>query len=142
MFGRISSLAAMAALSLCFSSLGQAQFGGVQVQVGGYGSGARLGGLGYGNSIYGSGYGNSYANRYGYGNRYGSGYGQVNGYGNGYGYGNVYQSSYGNYSQPGTVYWNGGNLGGMGYRSSPSYSYGASRYYSAPVRRYTQRRFR
>lgn len=126
----MTSFVALAAISLCFGGLAQAQFGGLQVQVGGYGSGVRIGGMGYGNNYYGNSYG--YGN--GYGNRYGSGYG----YGNGYG--NSYHSSYGNYRQPGTIYLNGGNS--FGYRSYPNYSYGASRYYSPPVRRYAQRRFR
>ena len=82
------------------SSLTQAQFGGVQVQMGGYGSGLRMGNFGYGNGYYGSygaGLGNQfYGNPY-YGNRYTSGFGGYNTYGDRgyYGNGITYNRNFG-----------------------------------------------
>jgi hypothetical protein len=85
-------------LAVVFSSQSVfSQFGGVQVQVGGYGRGVRIDNLGYGNTYNGYGYGNAYN---GYGNRYN------NSYNGNYGYGNVM----GNY--PNSYYGNGySNLG-------------------------------
>ena len=116
MFKKIATLAAFAAISLCFSVTAQAQFGGVQVRIGGYGPGAQLGG-------------------------YGNGY---NGYGNSYSYGNGYQANYGTFAQPSAMYLNGGNFGGFSYSSYPAitYGFGSPRYYATPARRYIGRRFR
>jgi hypothetical protein len=101
------------------SSVTQAQFGGVQVQVGGYGSGVRVGSYGYGNGYYG-GYRGGFVNPY-YGNQYSRNYGGFNTYGNGGYYGN-----------------------GFRYNNYPSLNYGyrASRAYIAPLRSVTARRFR
>ena len=119
MFRRISSIAALGATIVLTSSLAQAQFGGVQVQVGGYGTGVRIGNLGYGNGYYG-----------GYGNGYGNGFVYPS-------YGN-YGSRYGSYSNSG--YYNNG----FGYNTYPNagYTYLAPRYYSAPIRSYPVRRYR
>jgi hypothetical protein len=103
---------------LCFGAFANAQFGGVQVQVGGMGTGVRVGGFGYGNGYYNNnGYGNAYGNRW---------------------------NGYGSYAQPNGFYMNGGNNFGYGYRGYPavSYGYGVPRYYAAPFRRYPARRFR
>jgi hypothetical protein len=110
------------ALSVAFvlsSSLTHAQFGGVQVQVGGYGSGVRLGSYGYGNGYYG-GYGGGFANPY-YGDQYLRNYGGFNNYRSGGYYGN-----------------------GFRYNSYPGLNYGypASRVYAAPLRGVAVRRFR
>jgi hypothetical protein len=113
------SISAALGMALFFcSSSAQAQFGGVQVQVGGYGSGVRIGNFGYGNGSY---------NGYGYGNR-------------GYGYGNGFASPY--YSNYGSRY--GAYNNGFRYNSNPSYGYGyaAPRYYAAPIRTYPMRRYR
>lgn len=118
MFKRMVMIGAIALLSPLVGNVAQAQFGGVQVQVGGYGTGVRVGGFGYGNGFYNN-YGNNFGN--GYQNRYGN-YRQMNGF-----YlNNGYNSSYGN------VY---------GYPNA-GYRYSTPRYYSAPVRRYSSRRFR
>lgn len=115
-------IAVVFVLSVAFvfsSGLTHAQFGGVQVQVGGYGSGVRVGSYGYGNGYYG-GYGGALMNPY-YGNQYSRNYGGFDAYGNGGYYGNVYR--YNRY--PGLNY---------GYR--------ATRAYTAPIRGFAARRFR
>jgi hypothetical protein len=122
---RLSALAFGLAIFLT-SSLAQAQFGGIQIQVGGYGSGVRVGSYGYGNGYYGNGY-------------YGNGYYGGNGYGNGFAspYYSNYSSRYGSYP---SGYYNNG----FGYHTYPTYGYGYSspRYYAAPVRSYAVRRYR
>ncbi len=124
---RFLILAAFAAISSCFSETSHAQFGGVQVRVGGYGTGVQVGGFGFGNGIY---------NNYGYGNSYSNGYRNT--------YGSGYQSGYGGYQQPGANFLYGNTWGGFGPNSYPSMSYGigAPRYYAAPLRRYALRRYR
>lgn len=114
---RFLILIAFAAIGSCLSATAQAQYRGLQVQVGNYGTGVQVGGMGYGNGLY---------------NRYGMGYG-YRGYRNGVGYG-----------RPSTVYLNGGNYGGYGYYANPVMSdgYGTQRFYPTPVRRYLQRRYR
>ncbi len=62
---------------LCCGEWTQAQFGGVQVRVGGYGSGVRGGGFSYGTGL-----NNGYGISYGYGSNYGNSYGYGNNYGN------------------------------------------------------------
>ena len=123
MFRKHLVSSALFAAVILSSSIGYSQFGGVQVQVGGYGTGVRVGNFGYGNGYYG-GYGNGYGN--GFGNSY---------YGNNGNYG--YGSRYGNYSNG--YYGNG--FGYNGY-STPTYRYVAPRVYSAPVRSYPARRYR
>lgn len=121
-------LTAFAAMSTCFCVPAQAQYGGVQVRIGGYAPGVSWGG-----------YGNGFNNNYnGYGNNY------YNGFGNNYRYGNGYQLGYRNYSQPSAAYYSGGNYGGFRYSSYPTVTYGvvAPRYYSTPVGRIVARRFR
>ncbi len=139
MFRKIAIFAAFAAIGPCFSATSRAQYGGVQVQIGGYGPGVQWGGYGngYDNNHY-SGFGNSYR----YGNGYNNSY--YSGYGNSYRYGNGYQLGYGSYSQPNGVYYSSGNYGGFRYSSSPTISYGIAspRYYTTPVRRFSARRFR
>ena len=124
---RLLVFAAFAAISSCFSETSQAQYGGVQVRVGGYGTGVQVGGFGYGNGFY---------NNYGYGNTYSNGY--RNNYGSGY------QSGYGRYQQPSANFLYGNGIGGFGLNTYRSMSYGTGvpRYYSAPLRRYTLRRYR
>ena len=119
MIQRLSISAALSAAIFLTCSSAQAQFGGVQVQVGGYGSGVRIGNLSYGNGFYG-----------GYGNGYGNGFFNPS-------YGN-YGSQYGNYSNGG--YYNNG----FGYNNYPNagYRYVAPRYYAAPIRSYPMRRYR
>ncbi len=104
-----------------YSNLAQAQFGGVQVRVGGYGTGVRVGNFSYGNGLYGN---------------YGNGYGYGNGFANPY-YGN-YSSGYGSYQNRG--YYNNG----FGYNNYPNagYRYVAPQYYSVPTRSYPIRRYR
>jgi hypothetical protein len=132
---RLLILAAFIAISSCFSETAQAQYGGVQVRVGGYGTGVQIGGFGYGNGIY---------SNYGYGNAYGNGYRNI--YGNGYRniYGNGYQVGHGNYQQPSANYLLGDSFGGLGPRTYPTMIYGTGtpRYYAVPLRRYAFRRFR
>jgi len=85
--------AALSAAILMTGQLAQAQYGGVQLQFGNYGSGLRIGNYGYGNGIYnGFGYSNPvYSSRYGaYSN---------NGYYNGAGY-NSYANNYYGYQAP------------------------------------------
>jgi hypothetical protein len=108
---------------LCCADFSQAQYGGVQVRVGGYGTGVRVGGYGYGNALYG-GYGNGF------------------GYGNGYGH-SRYQNGYG-YGRPSAVYLDSGNNIGLRYNSYPTVGYRVAtpRYYAAPMRRFGWRRFR
>lgn len=113
MFRRVLVTAALAAAFVLSSREAYSQFGGVQVQVGGYGSGVRIGNSGYSNGYYG-GYGNGFGNRY---------YGNYGNYGN-YGYGN-YNNGFGYNSYP-----------NYGYR------YVAPRVYSAPIRSYPGRRYR
>ncbi len=119
MFQRFFITSVLFAAFALSSSEVYSQFGGVQVQLGGYGSGVRIGNFGYGNGYYG-GYGNGFGNTY-YGNN-----------GN-YGYG----SRFGNYS-------NGYYNNSYGYNSYPNagYGYAAPRLYSAPVRVYSGRRYR
>ena len=121
MIQRLSISAALSAAIFFTCNSAQAQFGGVQVQVGGYGTGVRIGNLGYSNGLYG-GYGNGYGNGYGYANPYNGNYG----------------SQYGNYSNGG--YYNNG----YGYNNYPNagYTYVAPRYYAAPIRSYPMRRYR
>ena len=121
MFRKILVTAALGAAFVLSTNAAHSQFGGVQVQVGGYGSGVRIGNFGYGNGYYGAnGYGNGFGNSY-YGN-----------YGN-----NGYGSRYGNYS-------NGYYNNGFGYNnySNSGYTYLAPRVYSAPLRSYPGRRYR
>jgi hypothetical protein len=101
------------------SGVGYSQFGGVQVQVGGYGTGVRVGNFGYGNGYYG-----------GYGNGNGSSYYRNN---SNFGYGNRFGSSY-----------NGYYNNGIGYNSfsNPAYRYASPRDYSAPFRSFPVRRYR
>lgn len=119
MIQRLSISAALSAAIFLICSPVQAQFGGVQVQVGGYGTGVRIGNLGYGNGFYGG-----------------------NGYGNGNGY---FNPSYGNY---GSQYGSYSNLGysrnGFGYNKYPNagYRYVSPGYYAAPNRSYPTRRYR
>lgn len=117
MLKQIVILAAFAAMSLWFCTALQAQYGGVQVQLGGFGVGVPFGG--YGNGYY-------------------------NGYGNGYRYANGYPFGNRNYGQPSAVYLNGANSGGFRYNSYPtrSYGFGTPRYYTTPGRRYFSRRYR
>lgn len=132
MFKRLTIITAMAVSIFCISDAAEAQFGGVQVQVGGYGSGIRVGSYGYGNGLYsGTGYGGYGYGGTGYG---GSGYG--NRYSNFYGQGNGYGGPSLNYRG---VYSNNTNV----FRGYPSavYRTSAPRYYASPVRRFT-RRFR
>ena len=135
MFKSLTILAALTLVLLC-SELTQAQFGGLQVQVGGYGNGLRVGGFGYGNG-FNNGYGNAYGNSYGLRN----GYGYTNGYGNSYG--NSYRSGYGSTIQPSAIYLGGRVSNGYGYSNYPrvNYSYGAPRYFNSSMRRYGSRRF-
>lgn len=132
MFTKLSVTAALSAAIALTSSFAHGQFGGVQVQVGGYGTGVRIGNFGYGN-----GYGSSYYN--GYGNGYGNSY--YNGYGNGFGnqyYGN-YGSRYGNFGNYGNAYSNnyGNNGYGYGYVPNAGYAVQSPRYYSVPSRNYS-----
>ncbi len=122
MFRKLSVTAALSAAIFLTSSLAHGQFGGVQVQVGGYGSGVRIGNFGYGN-----GYGNSYYNGYGngFGNQYNGNYGSR--YGN---FGNGYSNYYGN------------NGYGYGYVPNAGYVVQSPRYYSFPSRSYPVRRYR
>lgn len=131
MFNKFAMLATLTVV-LLGGEIATAQFGGLQVRVGGYGNGLSVGGFGYGN-----GFNNGYGN--GYGNFYSGG----NGYGYGNNYGSVYQSSYGNYSQPRAIYMGGGVNNGYGYTSYPTvnYSYGSPRYYNNSMRRFGPRRF-
>ncbi len=113
------------ALSLT-SQPANAQYGGLQVQVGGYGTGIGIGGLNYGNGYY-----NQYGNNYGYSNPYRASNGYYNRYGNSYRYGNGYQSnSY--YRQPSAIYFNGGSYRNYGSGSYPNmtYRFGSPRSYS------------
>ena len=119
MFQRLLVSTAFFAAVVLSNSIGYAQFGGVQVQVGGYGTGVRVGNFTYGNG-YAGGYGNGYGNQY-YGN---------NGV---YGYGR----RYGNYSSG----YNGNGFGYNGY-ATPSFRYAAPRIYSGPVLSYPSRRYR
>ena len=114
MFQRLLVTAALTAAFVLSSTEAYSQFGGVQVQVGGYGTGVRIGNSGYGNGYYG-GYGNGYRN----------------------GFGNTYYGNYGNYG-----YGNYNN--GFGYNNYPNYGYryAAPRVYSAPIRSYPGRRYR
>jgi hypothetical protein len=117
MFRRLSTIAAIAVACFCSSQAAHAQFGGLSVQVGGYGSGVRVGGYSYGNGFY---------------NSYGNGY--RNGYGNPF-YGTPYTSSFnGGYYNNGRPY--------TGLYPNFGYSYVAPPYYYAPVRPYPIRRFR
>jgi hypothetical protein len=117
MVKKFAMLAAFAAMSLGFCTTLQAQYGGVQVRIGGFGPGVPFGG--YGNGYY-------------------------NGLGNSYRYGNGYPMGYRNYGQPSAVYLNGGNSNGFRYGSYPtmSYGFGTPRYYTTPGRRYFSRRYR
>ncbi len=115
----------LAAIALACSCLGQtalAQYGAVQVQVGGYGPGVIASDFGYGNA-YGNGYYGVYNN--GYGNVYYNGYGQS--------YLNSYPQGYGYYRQSRVVYPNAYNYSGYSYRTYPGmgYGYGRVRYYSS-----------
>ncbi len=112
MFRRLSTIAVFALAGCCTSPLAHAQFGGVQMQVGGYGNGIRIGGYGNGNGYYNYGYG--YRN--GYGNRFYGGESFYGGYNNGLPYTGLYP-----------------NFG---------YSYAPPVYYSAPFRSYPIRRYR
>ena len=122
MFQKLLVTTALAATVVFSSGEVYSQFGGLQVQVGGYGRGVRIGNSGFGNGFYG-----------GYGNGFGNGFG--NGYGNSF-YGN-YGNGYGNYS-------NGYYNNGFGYNNYPNngYGYAAPRVYSAPLRSYPIRRYR
>jgi hypothetical protein len=115
MFRRLLLTTALATAFVLSSSEGYSQFGGVQVQVGGYGTGVRVGNLGYGNGYYG-------------------------GYGNGFG--NTYYGNYGNYGY--RNYSNGYYNNGFGVNNYPNYGYRyvAPRVYSAPIRNYPGRRYR
>jgi hypothetical protein len=108
-------LAAIAVACVCTSDIAHAQFGGLQMRVGGYGSGIRIGGYGTRNGFY---------NSYGYGYR--------NGYGN-----QFYASPYG-----GVFY--GGYNNGLPYTGLyPNFGYSyVPPYYYAPIRPYPIRRFR
>jgi hypothetical protein len=119
---KLGLVAAVFAATIFSNSTASAQFGGVQVQVGGYGSGLRIGNGAYG---YGGNY-NGYGNGY-YGNNY---------YGNGY-YGNGYGSRFGNYSNG--YYGNGGYYNSYPYSG---YGYGVQRGYSVPYRGPVGRRYR
>ncbi len=125
MFRQLSVTAALSAAIFLTGSLAHGQFGGVQVQVGGYGSGVRIGNFGYGN-----GYGNSYYNGYGngFGNQYYGNYGSR--YGN---YGNGYSNNYG---------YNNYGYNGYGYVPNSGYVVQSPRYYSVPSRTYSVRRYR
>ncbi len=116
MFRKLSLTAALSAAIFLTSGLAHGQFGGLQLQVGGYGPGVRIGNFGYGNGYY-NGYGNGFGNQYygNYGNRYGD-YG--NGFSNNYGY------------------------NGYGYVPNAGYTVQSRRYYSVPSRSYPVRRFR
>lgn len=117
MFRRLSMIAAICLAFFCTSQDAHAQFGGLRMQVGGYGNGIRVGGYDYGNGFYNS-YGNGYES--GYGNRfYGSPYGE---------------SFYGGYYNNGQPY--------TGLYPNFGYSYVPPVYYSAPIRSYPIRRFR
>lgn len=113
MFQRLLVTAALAAAFVLSSTEAYSQFGGVQVQVGGYGTGVRVGNLVYGNGYYG-------------------------GYGNGFG--NTYYGNYGNYGNYSNGYYNNG-LGYNNYPNY-GYRYVAPRVYTAPIRSYAGRRFR
>ncbi len=117
MVKRFLLLAALATISTCLSATAQAQYGGLQVQVGSYGTGVQVGGPGFGNGYY-----SSYGNGYGY-----------RGYRNGYAY-----------RQPSNYYLNSRNYSGFGYGAYPtmSYRYATPGFYSPPGRRYFARRFR
>ena len=119
MYRRLLVIAALGAAFVSSSSAVYSQFGGVQVQVGGNGTGVRVGNMVYGNGYY-RGYGN------GFGNQYNGNYGN-------YGYG----SRFGNYSNS---YYNQG----IGYNNFPNYSYRyvAPRAYTVPLRNYPLRRYR
>jgi hypothetical protein len=113
MVQRILITVAIGTALLLSSRNAYSQFGGVQLQIGGYGNGGRIGNLSYGNGFYGNGYGNPYYGNYGYGSRYGN---YSNGYyNNGFGYNNYPNS---------------------GYR------YTSPRVYSSPMRSYSGRRYR
>jgi hypothetical protein len=130
MLRRISKLAFMVVATIAYSGFAEAQFGGLQLQIGGNGTGARIGNFSYGNGNYG-GYGNGYYG--GYGNGYNGGY--RNGFGNSY-YGNSY---YGNRSRYGS-YSNGFYNNGFG--ANPGYRYAAPRAYVTPNRSSYARRYR
>ena len=114
MIQKLSVSAAFGLALLLTCSAAQAQFGGVQVQVGGYGSGVRVGNFAYGNGYYGG---------YGYGNGFATPY--YSNYGNYY---NRYNNGFGNNAYP--TY-------GYGY-VAPRY-YAPVRTYQVPVRRYRYR---
>jgi len=123
MFRKIAMVATCGVVFVFTGSITQAQFGGVQVQVGGYGSGLRVGNFGYGNGYYG-GYGGGFGNQY-YGNQY---------------YGNRYTSGYGGYSTYGNRGYFGNGITYNGY-SGLNRQYVAPRVYASPLRRSVVRRF-
>lgn len=121
MFRRLSMIAVVAVASFCTSQVAHAQFGGLQMQVGGFGNGISFGGYGNGNGFYNS-YGNGYQN--GYGNQYYSNYGSP--------YYNVFNGGYGNYN-------NGQPYTGLYPNFGSSY---VTPYYYAPICPYPIIRYR
>jgi hypothetical protein len=117
MFRTLSMTAAIAVACACASNDANAQFSGVSVQVGGYGTGVRVGTYNYGNGYYNT-----------YGNGYRSGYGNQ-----------IYASPY-------VGPFNGGHISNsLPYISTyPSYGYrsAAPTIYTVPRRVYPIRRFR
>ena len=119
MFRRIA-IVAICGLAFVFTNRAtQAQFGGVQVQIGGFGTGVGVGNFGYGNGYYGR-YGGGLGIPY-FGNQYSSGFGGYNAFGNRGYYGN--SRNYNRYS-------------GLNYQ------YLAPRVYATPRRATAVRRFR
>ncbi len=123
MFRKIAVVAVCSVAFVSESGITQAQFGGIQLQVGDYGPGLSIGNSGFSNGYY-DGYYGGYRNGYGspyYGNSYSRNYSGYNTYGNGRYYGNS-----------------------MSYSSYPivNYGYRNSRAYVAPLRGIAVRRFR
>jgi len=119
MFRRIAVVLACSGAFIFASSVTHAQFGGLQVQVGGFGSGVRMGNFGYGNGYYGR-YGGGLGNPY-YGNQFSSGFGGYNTYGN-------------------RGYYDNGRT--YGRYSGSNYRYLSPRVYATPGRTNTMRRYR